>query len=310
MSQKHKGIVALFISVLFWGPAPVFTKQALLEVPAFAFAFLGRIIALFILSVIFIPRGALKINIKDLPLLISAGLTGSVFNVGFFIFGIQLTNAMDAQAIFSIGPVITAVLAHFILREKIKTVQGIGVLIGFFGACLIAARSFFESGTLNNGNMLGNLLIFLSSFSWVLYILVSRKLSKIYSPQTITLYSFIVSAIVFAPFVAIFSNQNLSWISHLSFQGMWGILYVGVFASVVAFLAYQVGIKHTSAFVAGVSLYLQPIFTTVFAFIILNEKITFPFIIGTVLIILGSIIATQHELLTRHARKKLGMFEI
>jgi len=302
---KYKGIIALIISVVCWGPTPVFSKLALQQVPEFAFAFIGRVIALVILSIIFIPRGALKIKMKDFPMMVAAGITGSVLNVGFFIFGIQKTTAMDAQAIFSIGPVVTAILAHFVLREKIRAVQALGVAIGFFGCALIGFRAYFETGHLSGGSMLGNFLVFLSSCSWVVYILISRKLSKVYSPQTITLYSFIVSAVVFAPIAIVTSFLDLSWISKLTFQGVWGVFYVGVFASVFAFLSYQVGIKLTSAFIAGVSLYLQPIITTTVAVIILGEKISAPFVIGTIFIIGGSIIATQHDLLTRHAKKRL-----
>src|SRR3989344_9567384 len=138
MGKKQLGLIALLISVFAWGPAPVFTKLALTEFDAFSFAFAGRIIALALLAILFVPRGFLKIQIKDIPLIILAGLTGAVFNVGFFIFGIQMTGAMDAQAIFSSGPLLTAIFAHFILKEKISKLKSLGVVIGFFGAVVIA----------------------------------------------------------------------------------------------------------------------------------------------------------------------------
>lgn len=301
--KKYFGLLVLLIAILCWGPAPVVTKLALTEIPEFSFAFFGRIIAFIILAAIFIPRGFLKIKRHDLPMLILAGLTGSVFNVGFFIFGIQQTNTMDAQAIFSVGPVVNAILVYFILKEKIKPIQGLGVAVGFIGAVLIATRTFFETGTLSQGNLFGDLLIFIASISWVGYILISKKLSRTYSPQTITLYSFFISSVVFAPLALFESFSNSSWIHIVSFQGIFGILYNGIFASVIAFLAYQTGLRLTSAFAAGVILYLNPVATTLFAVPILGEKITAPFVIGALLIILGSIIATQHE----HVRKNVNL---
>ena len=300
MIKKYAGVLALLVAVACWGPAPVITKLALYEVPEFSFAFLGRFLACLILVAIFVPQGFLKIRKKDLPLLILAGLAGSVFNVGFFIFGIQKTGAADAQAIFSIGPVVNAILAHFILKEKIKPIQAVGVSLGFSGAVLIALRTFFESGKLSQGNLFGDLLIFISSLSWVFYILISKRLSKNYSPQTITLYSFLVSSIMFAPF-ALFENiSDSSWLERVSVQGIFGIFYIGVFASVIAFIAYQVGLRLTSAFSAGVILYLNPVVTTIFAVFVLGEKITAPFLIGAFFIIFGSIVATQHTTIRKN----------
>lgn len=306
MNTKQLGILALLVAAFCWGPAPVFTKLALVEVPAFAFAFLGRIIALVILAIVFIPRGYLKIHKQDIPMMVAASITGSVLNVGFFIFGIQLTSAMDAQAIFSAGPIVNTALAYFFLKEKIKPIQTMGVLIGFTGAVVISTRTFFETGTLRTGDLLGNFLIFMASLSWVLYILISKKLSKTYRPQTITLYSFLISSAVFAP-LAFYTNFNSTeWISELSMNGIFGLFYVGVFASVIAFLAYQTGIKLTSAFAAGVVLYIQPIITTVVAAAVLKEKITPPFVVGAILIIFGYLIATQYEMVKGHVSRRIS----
>jgi drug/metabolite transporter (DMT)-like permease len=224
-----------------------------------------------------------------------AGLTGTVFNVGFFVFGIKLTNAMDAQAIFSTTPIITTIFAILILSEKVRPVQILGVVLGFFGVILIAAKSLFETGTITQSNLLGNLLIFASAVSFAAYILISRRLSKHYEPLAITCISFIVSSFIFGPFALSDLISNPSWPQNVGAAGLFGIFYIGIFASVVAFLSYQTGIKHTSAFTAGIVLYLQPVITTIIASIVLHEKITPPFILGAILIIAGSYIATRFK---------------
>lgn len=301
MFKKYSGIFALLIATICWGPAPVFSKISLVVFPPLTFAFLGRSIALILLVILFLSKGYFKVNKKDLPLLILTGLAGAFFNVGFFVFGIRLTNAMDAQAIFSVAPVLTTIAAVFFLKEKIHPVQILGVVVGFFGALLIATREYFDIGTLRIGDMTGNFLIFLSSICFVAFILLSKKLSKKYSPQTITCYAFLVSAIAFAP-LALIENLNisLSWVSDLGPMQIFGLFYIGIFASVVAFLSYQTGLHLTTAFAAGVATYIQPIITTIVAAALLNEKVTTPFVIGAFFILLGSIIATQHEIVRRN----------
>lgn len=306
MIKKYGGIIALAIAVLCWGPAPVVSKLALAEIPELSFAFLSRSLAFTILVLVFLPKGYFKIERRDLPIFFLAGLTGAVLNVGFFLYGLQHTTAMNSQVIFTIAPIITAIFAHFLLRERIKLVQSFAIAIGFIGAIIISLQDFFETGSFNSGNMIGNFFVFLAAVSWVAYILISKKLSKKYSPITITCYSFMIASFVFAP-LALFENRNgLVWISSLGVAGIFGIIYQAIFASVIAFLAYQTGLKLTSAFTAGVILYLNPIITVVVAYFFIGEKITPVFLIGTVFIIIGSLIATQYETLKYHAGKRWG----
>lgn len=300
MIKKYSGVIALLISVICWGPAPVVSKIALTQIPEISFAFLSRTLAFIILFVLFFPKGYFKISKNDLKLFFFAGLTGAVLNVYFFLLGLQHTTAMNSQAIFTVAPVMTAILAHIFLNEKIKPIQMFAVFIGFLGAIVIALRDLFETGNFNPGNFTGNLLILLAAFSWVIYILVSKKLSKNYSPISITCYSFLVSSLIFAPFFIFDFIQSSTWISKVGIEGIFGIAYQAVFASVIAFSAYQIGLKLTSAFTAGVALYLNPVITTIVAAIVLKERISNPFIVGTILIITGSLIATQYATLKNH----------
>ncbi len=305
MIKKYGGILALLVSVLCWGPAPVVSKIALAEIPQLSFAFLSRFIAVLILVIAFLPKGYFKINKKDFWWFVLAGLTGTTLNFSFFLYGVVLTTAMNAQVIFTTAPIITAIFAIFILKEKINKIQIFAVILGFLGAVIIAAKDFF--GNSHSGSLLGDFLIFLSALSWVFYILLSKKLSKKYSPITITAYSFLVSSVIFAP-LAVTENiyGGSAWLNHLNFVGIFGILYQGIFASVIAFSAYQIGLKLTSAFAAGVVLYLNPVVTTIIAVYVLHEKISGAFIVGALFIIVGSLIATQYETLKYHVRKRLN----
>jgi drug/metabolite transporter (DMT)-like permease len=305
MNKKYAGLLFLLGAVLCWGPSPVVSKLALAEIPQLSFGFLSRFLAFTIVFLLFFKKGAFKIEKEDLPKFILAGLLGAFFNVAFFLYGIKLTSASDAQAIFTIGPVVNAVFAHFILKEKIRTVQLTGVVIGFMGALVIGGKDFLTTGTFQIGSLWGDLLILMASISWVGYIIVSKELSHRYSAISITSYSFLVASIAFFPLAVIENLNGFAWINTVGFAGFFGIFYQGIFASVLAFLAYQTGLKMTSAFLAGVVLYLNPVVTTIFAVPILGEKISTPFIIGAGLIIIGSIVATQYDLVRHHVGRHL-----
>jgi len=120
MNKKQLGILLLLVSVLMWGPGPVITKLALKEVPQWSLAFLRAVISTAIVFILFYKKGYFKVEKKDLPLLYTAGALGSVFNLAFFFLGIQRTSAINAQTIFTVSPILTAVLAAILLKEKIK----------------------------------------------------------------------------------------------------------------------------------------------------------------------------------------------
>lgn len=305
MEKKRLGILLLLASVLLWGPAPVITKLTLLEIPKFSLAFLRALISTAIVFALFYKKGYFRIEKKDRLMFVAAGLLGSVFNLMFFFFGVALTPAINVQTIFTVNPVITAVLAAVLLKEKISPIQFVGVAIGLLGALIVALRDIFETGSFNPGNTLGNAFIVFAALSWVGYILISKKLSYRYSPITIASYSFLVSLFAFTPLAFFESWQNINWTAHLTFNGFFGIFYQGVFASVLAFLAYQGGLKLTSAFLAGVILYLNPLIAVLVAVPVLGEKVTPPFLLGAGLIIAGSMIATQYELVKNHVKRRM-----
>lgn len=302
---KTLGIFALLFAIFLWGPAPVIIKLTLEEVPEISLGFLRNFIAVSALFLLFFKKGYFSIQRQDLPLFILAGLLGSALNTILFLFGIQSTSAISAQTIFTAAPILTALLAYFILKERITLVQFFGVFFGLAGAVIVATRDFLETGILSLGNLQGSVLVVLAMISWVLYILISKRLSFRYSPITITSFSFLVGFVVFIP---LFIGENLKgfgWISEVTSLGIFGILYQGLFAGVLAVLVYQIGLKLTSAFTAGVVLYLNLVITTVFAVPILGEKITFPFLVGAALVILGSFISTQFEFVKNHIQKRI-----
>ena len=307
MTSKNRGITLLLLAVLLWGPNPVITVVTLQQIPPLSLGFFRLAFAAVIAAVFFIPRGYLRIQRKDIPVFILIGLFGSSLNMAFFLFGLQHTTAMTAQAIFTATPVFTAIFAYLILKERIQLVQVIGVAIGLAGSLFIALRAFFETGNFEDGSLFGNGLIFVSLLMWVAYILISKNLSERYSPFTLTGFVFIFGGLSFIP-LAVWENMQIGidWVDAVTLGGVLGVVYQGAVASFIAFIAYQIGLQLTTAFAAGVVLYLGPVVTTAFAVPVLGETITWPFVIGVLLIISGSFVATQHEFVVRKLRKKQG----
>jgi drug/metabolite transporter (DMT)-like permease len=99
-----------------------------------------------------------------------------------------------------------------------------------------------------------------------------------------------IGIILLFPFYILESSHGveINW----SFQTIVGILYLGVFASVISFLCWNYAVAQFGPSKASPYLNLIPVFATFFAVTFLNESLTLPQIIGGVLVIIGVLITS------------------
>lgn len=308
MSKRTLGVLALLGATLFWGAGPVITKLGIKEVPPYSLAFLRFFLAAILILPFFFATGHQKIARSDLLRFIMAGLFGSGLNAIFFMSGIARTTATQSAAIFATVPLVNAVAASIILKEKPTIVRITGVLIGLIGSLLIALGPYLINS--DNGQVLGdvfgNLLVGVSVISWVAYIIISKELLKKYSPLTVTTVSFLVGTVLLLPFFFIELISNPTWYLNMTQEGIISIVYGAVFAFVLSFLLYQYGLKQTSAFEAGIVIYLNPVLASIFAIPILGEYPTSVFLIGTALILGGVFLATTYEVVQKRRKTSLS----
>lgn len=297
MSTRTLGILALFGSILCWGPAPVITKLGLQEIPPYSIAFLRFTIASAILMPFFLAQGHHQLIKKtDLPKFLTIGIFGSGLNVIFFMSGLSQTTATSSAAIFATVPLVNALAAFIFLREKPTLVRILGVGIGLIGSLIITLGPvLFGTGGVGGGSLLGNMFILAAVFSWVTYIITSKELLEKYSPLMLTLISFIIGAVCLFPFAVFeFINQPF-WFIGMDYLYYGIILYAAIFISIVPFILFQWGMKKTSAFEAGLVNYINPVLATITAFFLLGEKPTGIFLMGTALILGGVFLASAYE---------------
>lgn len=299
MSKRTLAVLALFGAAFVWGIGPVITKQGLQDVPPFSLAFLRNVLALIFLFPFALVKGLLKVKRADLANVLLVGLFGSGLNGIFFFAGLSRTSATASIAIFATVPLVNAIAASLILKEKPAMVRVLGVIIGFLGSFLIALGPIFLGQTSIEGDVLGNFLVVGSVFSWVAYIIGSKKLLDKYSPITLIVYSYIAGIAALFPFFFSELLNNPDWFLNVGFSGFNAILYGGLISGVVAFTLFQWGMQYTSAFEAGIVVYLQPVLTDILAVPILGEKLSPVFLIGSALILGGVFLATTYELIQK-----------
>src|SRR5512139_770099 len=121
-------------------------------------------------------------------LLTGMALTG-VLGFPFLLYrGLQLTTVTDAVLINATGPLMTAVLAAILLKERFFPRHVLGGVITFFGVALIVSGGSFERFHQWHVNI-GDLYILLAVVLWGLYSVISRRATRSHSVFSVTAIS-------------------------------------------------------------------------------------------------------------------------
>jgi len=267
------------ITVTLWASSFAFTKVALevFTVPVlsmYRFIFAG----LFMLVFAIVKKIGLPAK-KDIPVfLLSAAIGFSVYQL-VFNKGINMLTSATACIVIAITPVITAIFARIIFKEKIRAGGWIAIGICFFGIVVL----MLWDGVLSINTGIFWMLIaavFLAGYN-----LLQRKLTKRYTALQATAYSIILGAImllVFMPFGGVEQAANAGLRHWLS------VAYMGIFPSAIAYLLWSKALSMAEK-TSEVSnfMFIQPAIAMLLGFLIVFEVPTMGMYVGAAIIIFG-----------------------
>lgn len=306
LSKYHLAILAIILTNIIWGAsAPIF-KWALEDVHPFTFAFLRFFIAALILLPFTLHK--LVLNRDQFVKLLTLSFIGFFIHISLFLFGLTLASSINAPIIASSAPALLIIGSVIFLKEKIKRYVVFGTTVSFIGILIIILRPLLDQGV--DTQIIGNLLFLFSTISLVGYTLLLKRFRLRLSTITITFWLFAISALFFFPFF-LWESAQFSSITNLSTKATLGIVFAGVFTSVVAYVCYNYALKYIHANETGVYMYIDPIATVAIAIPLLGEKITETFIIGSFFVFIGIFIAQrriQYHPLQKFIKKQSETF--
>ena len=289
--MKFSSATLLIIAAtLIWGGTAPIMKLALEEVPIFSLAFIRMFFASLLLGAFVFRK--LKIQKSDYSTFLYSALTGVTINLALFFIALKLTEAILAAILVAAVPVMTMVAANFYLKEKLTLKLIVSSAIALVGVIIIVG---IPQDGFNIKALVGNILLLVASLVWVIHEIIAKKLLKVYSAETVTFYAMAIGAVTFLPFAFLEFINKPTWPTHLSFWGIFGILYGIFFASFFAYWAWQKGLAKLPAGQASFFFYLDPISGAILSIILLGEKLTLPLVIGAVFITLAIVLAESHR---------------
>jgi drug/metabolite transporter (DMT)-like permease len=298
--------LAIIAAHIIWGANFVIAKITLQEFPVYALGFLRFALACLLISPFLLTEHSQskKVRLVDLPKFFLVGLTLITFNIVFFYEGVVRISAIDSSVLTMLTPVISVLGGWWFLKEKIYGINLVGILFGFVGALVIIGLPTLFLGGLSAGSMVGAVLIILSDISFVVGAILSKQLFKNYSTLLVTTFAFFVGLITFAvPAISDFLAHP-EWINNVTVLGVLGLLFIAILSSICAYFMFQWGLSKMSLYKANLFQYIEPAVAATLAVPLLGERISYSFIIGTILVILGVYWGTLGKLGHHHTQHK------
>jgi drug/metabolite transporter (DMT)-like permease len=276
----------LLLTAFFWGGTFIAGKMIAGDVGPYSAAFLRFAVAsVLLLLLLWRKEGGLpafkKEQVISLGLL---GLTGAfAYNV-FFLKGLQLIDAGRASVIIANNPIFIALFSAFIFKERLTWTKVAGIVLSVAGAVVVISRGSLS--VLTSGDIgWGELFILGCVASWVSYSLIGKAVMKALSPLATVTYSCVAGAAFLL--IPAYLEGVTREVFRFSGTDWLGILYLGVFGTVVGFVWFYEGMREIGPTKAGQFINFVPVSAIVLAFFILREPVTFSLWVGALLVVCG-----------------------
>ncbi len=285
--KKPWPYIALLIAHIIWGANFVVAKITLQEIPMMNLSFLRFFIATLLLLPFVLSIKKQKVETRDMTRIILVGLCMATFNIAFFYAGIKRTLAIDASVLSMIIPILSVLGGWWFLKEKIYWVNLFGIGLSLLGALLVIGLPLLLLGVSGDSDLFGNSMIIISCVFFVIGAILSKPLINKYHPIFMTFAIFLVAAVSFVIPAFLELRHNSDWVNNLTVLGILGFWFITLLSSIVAFFLQNYGYEKVGVTQSNMFHYIEPAVAATMAVFFLNERISFSFIVGTTLIILG-----------------------
>lgn len=283
----------LVLPPLFWAGNVTVGRAVRDDIDPIALSFGRWVIALLIL----LPF-VWRLMCRDWPLykqnwkrIVATAIMGvAAFNTLVYI-GVHSTTTTNAILLNSCIPVLIMIFGSVFYHQKLHIIQIVGLTISLAGVmCIVLAGEWSRLVHLSFNP--GDLIVFLAMICWALYTLWIRDIPTTIDRRGLTGIQIIIAVAVLAPlFFWEMSHTTTTWT--LNTNAVLALTYVGIFPSVIAYLAYTTAVQKVGAVRAGLSIHLMPVFGVLLSVFVLGESIHLYHVMGIVMIAIGLILSNR-----------------
>lgn len=288
-NKRLAGHLTALFTIIIWGTTFISTKVLLADFKPVEILFF-RFVLGFAALILACPRRMKGVGRMQEIMFVLAGLSGVCLYYLLENIALTYTMASNVGVIISVAPFFTAILSRLFLKSEGKLRANF--FIGFVAAMAGVALLSFNGSRLEL-NPAGDVLAVLAAFVWACYSVLARKISSFGYPVILTTRrTFFYGILFMAPALFFFDFEmrleRFSDMTHLI-----NILYLGLGASALCFVTWNLALKVLGAVKTSVYIYMVPVITVVTSVLVLREPVTWASLAGTILAVAGLFLSSK-----------------
>lgn len=278
-------VFSVLAVAIIWGTTFLGIRISVETIPGWFVAGIRQMIAAILLFFVLVYKKELKwIGWKNLKIQIVFSLLMLVIANGMTTVAEENITSSLASLISATSPIFVFLGSIFFGLQKFNYRSLVGILMGFSGVVFI----FWDgiNDLLNPDFRMGIIFIFIAILGWAVGSIFTKKLN--YKNENIILnlfYQFLFAGI-FQLFIAFIFTKNYNF-ENWNLRSSLAVVYLAIFGSVIAYFAFHYALKKISPTQISILSYVNTIIAIFLGWLVLDEEISFKFLVAAVLIIFG-----------------------
>lgn len=303
--QAHKGRMLGYFSLLaaaslIWSAQGTAVKFLDRHMGPIAITF----VPFYITTVLFVPLlvrkrranpDAVRPTWSDWGKFVLAGVGGQVLAQLGMTWGISKSLASNGAVLNLMIPVITAVLASFLLHEKLTLLRVASLAIGLVGVLLMSAEDLRQASFSEMKYIAGNGLILVGTFGSAFYNTYCKGLLRRFQEIEILIFSYITASLASLPLLIWAEPFRLSVFAAFDWKSWAAFAFLAILMYGASMLFFFAALEHLDVTVASVSLYLVPIFGVFLAAVLLGERLGALAMIGSGIVLFATLMIVKYD---------------
>lgn len=224
-----------------------------------------------------------------------AGIGGQVLAQLGMTWGISKSLASNGTILNLLIPVLSAVLASILLKERLTGLRITSLVIGLVGVALMSVGDLRQSSFGSMRYLMGNLLILCGCLGSAFYNVYCKGLMSRFNDVEILIYSYITASLASIPLLIWVEPLRWSNLFLLDAKAIAAFLFLALFMYGASMLLFFKALQHLDVTVASTSLYLVPVFGIVLAVTLLGERLNAITIAGAAIVLGATILLGRYE---------------
>lgn len=251
------------------------------------------VLALIFLSpVIIFSKNRLKNVFKILPKAMVVSLVYTLYFIGM-LRALENTTVLNTGAIYTLVPLMTAVLCIFFFKEKIALKQLFIYILGIISTCIVVFQAdftLFLTLSLNKGDI----IFLIASLSMSLYPVFIKLLYSKKDELLVLVFATLLGGIIWMSLTMQILNIPYNW-NKIELNHFYSLLYLVLATTILTLFLYQkatliLGAKKIMAYI-----YLNPAFVAIIMFLLEGQTISFGVFLGILLSAFATIIILRQK---------------